>query len=290
MVDFELYRIFKTVADEENITKASKKLNISQPAITKQIKNLETILNINLFDRTNTGVKLTQNGRNIYEEIKEHVIALENVYKKYSQTRKIYLGIHAAMLNKNFDEKITHFINEENQNINVMNYNTDEMLSKLEKQEIDIAISKKHPTYNNEKIEFIKLGELHDVLIVNSTSNWVNKKLSIDDFKNIELYLPRYNSVTAINFFESTGLNESDFKSIRNISYITMLDIIKKNNNAIGLITKEYIMEELANKSIIEIDSVIKIKPIEYGMYKNKENIFKELNVFIDEIIIQYND
>ena len=65
-----------------------------------------------------------------------------------------------------------------------------------------------------------------------------------------------------------------------------MLDIIKNNNNAIGLITKEYIMEELANKSIIEIDSVIKIKPIEYGMYKNKENIFKELNVFIDEISI----
>ena len=41
MIDFELYRIFVAVANEENITKASDKLNISQPAITKQIKNLE---------------------------------------------------------------------------------------------------------------------------------------------------------------------------------------------------------------------------------------------------------
>ena len=32
MIDFELYRIFAAVADEENITRASKKLNISQPA------------------------------------------------------------------------------------------------------------------------------------------------------------------------------------------------------------------------------------------------------------------
>ncbi len=32
MVDLELYRIFTIVANEKNITKASEKLNISQPA------------------------------------------------------------------------------------------------------------------------------------------------------------------------------------------------------------------------------------------------------------------
>lgn len=40
-IDFELYRIFYTVANLKNITKASKELNISQPAISKSIKNLE---------------------------------------------------------------------------------------------------------------------------------------------------------------------------------------------------------------------------------------------------------
>ena len=50
MIDFELYRIFVAVADEENITRASEKLNISQPAITKQIKNLENQLSIKLFE------------------------------------------------------------------------------------------------------------------------------------------------------------------------------------------------------------------------------------------------
>ena len=43
-IDFELYRIFVIVAEEENITKASERLNISQPALTKQIKNLENQL------------------------------------------------------------------------------------------------------------------------------------------------------------------------------------------------------------------------------------------------------
>lgn len=51
MVNLELYKIFVIVAEEKNITKASQKLNISQPAVTKHIKNLESELNTILFER-----------------------------------------------------------------------------------------------------------------------------------------------------------------------------------------------------------------------------------------------
>lgn len=57
MIDFELYRIFKIVADEENLTKASEILNISQPAVTKHIHNLENQLDLKLFDRIKYGMK-----------------------------------------------------------------------------------------------------------------------------------------------------------------------------------------------------------------------------------------
>ena len=58
-IDLELYRIFKIVADNNNITKASELLFISQPAVTKQINNLEDRLNKKLFDRTKNGTFLT---------------------------------------------------------------------------------------------------------------------------------------------------------------------------------------------------------------------------------------
>ncbi len=41
MTNLELYKVFYAVAETGNITKASEQLHISQPAITKQIKNLE---------------------------------------------------------------------------------------------------------------------------------------------------------------------------------------------------------------------------------------------------------
>ena len=51
MINLELYKIFVFVAKEGNITKASEKLNISQPAVTKHIKNLEEQLGVTLFKR-----------------------------------------------------------------------------------------------------------------------------------------------------------------------------------------------------------------------------------------------
>ena len=50
-VNFELYKIFYAVAVHENITKAAEELFISQPAVSKSIKNLEEQLGGQLFFR-----------------------------------------------------------------------------------------------------------------------------------------------------------------------------------------------------------------------------------------------
>lgn len=71
MINLELYKIFVLVAKEENLTRASEKLNLTQPAVTKHIKNLEEILQVKLFVRSNHGIKLTEQGKSLYDKIKE---------------------------------------------------------------------------------------------------------------------------------------------------------------------------------------------------------------------------
>lgn len=89
MIDLELYKIFVIVADEKNITKASQVLHISQPAVSKHIRNLEDQLHIKLVNRNNYGIELTKEGDNIYNDIKEHIYALEKIYNKYKKVRVI---------------------------------------------------------------------------------------------------------------------------------------------------------------------------------------------------------
>ena len=105
MVNLELYRIFYVVAETGNITKASELLNISQPAVTKQIKNLESVLNTPLFLRTKKGVILNESGEKIFLKVKQALTLLEEVndiIKDFSNldTGTIKLGNFLIILTK----------------------------------------------------------------------------------------------------------------------------------------------------------------------------------------------
>ncbi|CDE97098.1 carbonate dehydratase [Clostridium sp. CAG:567] len=289
MVDLELYRIFTIVANEKNITKASEKLNISQPAVTKHIKNLENALELRLFNRTNHGIELTSDGQKIYEEAKEAVETLNSIFIKYGKNRNINLGVHVSMY-KMFSKILTKFSNI-NENITINISDTDlinmlapdlsDMISKLENEKLDIIISKKTDNYNHNKIEFINIGEIQDILVVNNNSKLLGKKIRIEDIIDMQICLPRKGSVTTNNFINALQIEEDKLVNAKHITYNAMLDIIEENNEVVGLISKQYIEKELNNKEISELTTEFKIPPIEYGVYINKKNKFKELNQLV---------
>ena len=61
-VDTRLLRYFAAVAAEGNLTRAAERLFVSQPALTKQIKQLESQLGVRLFTRSRAGMTLTPAG------------------------------------------------------------------------------------------------------------------------------------------------------------------------------------------------------------------------------------
>jgi len=62
-VDTRLLRYFAAVAAEGNLSRAAKRLYVSQPALTKQIKQLESQLGVRLFTRSRAGMTLTTAGQ-----------------------------------------------------------------------------------------------------------------------------------------------------------------------------------------------------------------------------------
>ena len=98
-VNLELYKIFYVVAETKNITKASEILNISQPAVTKHIKNLEDQLGNPLFIRTKKGVILTDEGREFYNYISKAMEYIYNAENKFKDIENlIEKGVKALTL------------------------------------------------------------------------------------------------------------------------------------------------------------------------------------------------
>jgi LysR family glycine cleavage system transcriptional activator len=62
-------RVFECVAQHGNFTKAGDELHISQSAISRQISNLESFYQVKLFNRERVGVKLTPQGKALFEEV-----------------------------------------------------------------------------------------------------------------------------------------------------------------------------------------------------------------------------
>ena len=69
MITYDYYRIFYYVAQYKSFTKAARALHNNQPNITRCMNNLEQELKCTLFLRSNKGIALTPEGRQLYEHV-----------------------------------------------------------------------------------------------------------------------------------------------------------------------------------------------------------------------------
>ena len=286
MVNLELYRIFKIVADQENLSKASEILHISQPAVTKHIKNLENQLNVKLFTRSKYGMILNENGKRLYSQIKEAIEILSKSDSIFNTHKEIKLGVHVNMPSRIYNNGISKFYEKNNNNIiNIFKLNAKSIFSMLEKQEIDIAFSKKYSDelYDTSKIKFIEIGELHDVFVVNSNSQYLNKKLTKNNLKNITIYTLKKFSSAYQNLIKELEYKKDDKINIENIDYTGIMELLKFRD-IIAVITKEYIEEKLENNELCLLDVGFSLAPAKYGVYYNTNNKYKELNYFIENL------
>jgi len=83
---------FRHVAETGNLTRASEQLFISQPALSRSIKNLEKELGVPLFDREGRIIKLNRYGNLFLEKVYESLNAIEEGQKNLSELVDPYTG------------------------------------------------------------------------------------------------------------------------------------------------------------------------------------------------------
>ena len=279
-IDFELYRIFYTVANHGNITKAALELNISQPAISKSIKNLEEQLGGTLFIRTKRGVILTNEGKEFYNYIKKAIEYITSAENKFTdlinlETGCIRIGI-STTLTKEFLLPYLEKFHKLYPNIDIM-ISTDissKLLTKLRNGLIDIVILNLNNKKDDDDIEIIKCKKINDCFIINKDYLNLNElNLSIKDLNNYPLILQTKESNTR-KFIDNLA-NEYNviLKPNMELASYTLVVTLTKIGFGIGYATKEFIKKELENKELFELKIKETIPPRYIGIALSKNNL-----------------
>lgn len=188
-INYELYKVFYYVAKTLSFSEASKKLFISQSAVSQSIKTLEKKLNQTLFLRSTKRVKLTTEGELLFKHIEPAINLItrgENQIMDANAMNRGQLRIGASdticryylvPFLKEFHE---HFPNV---HIKVTNATSAQCVDLLENEVVDFIVT----NYPNPRINSIrnvrKVREFHDVFIANK--NYEHLKNNALDFKEL---------------------------------------------------------------------------------------------------------
>lgn len=279
-IDFELYRIFYVVAKNGNITKASKELNISQPAISKSIKNLEEQLGGQLFFRTKRGVILTDEGKEFYKYISQAIEYIYNAENKFSdlvnlETGCIKIGISTTLTKEFLLPYLEKFHSLYPKiDIQIVTSYTDDLMTKLKNGLIDILIlNLNNKNYGND-IEIIKCRKIQDCFVVGEKfKSLASQELSFNELNNYPLLLQAKGSSTREFLDDVAKANNITLKPNIELASYSLVSEFVKIGFGIGYVTRDYVKSAIKNKELFELNLKEKTPNRYIGIALSKNHI-----------------
>jgi len=288
IVDLNLYRVFFVVAKCKNISHAAEVLFVSQPAVSKSIKTLENTLNVSLFSRSSKGVALTPEGAILLNHIKnafDEFSLGENILEKLKNKEigNINLGVSTTIGKSYFLPKFQEFIKEYPYfKIKIINKPTLDTIKLVQEDKLDLGIIGTNS--HEDDLEFIKLGEIHDILVA-SNRYLENFNLdSLDDIfiKGSFMLLESPNSTREFinNYFAKQNLIITPDIEASNMDFLIEC---AKIGLGITSVIKEFSHGDLEAKTLVELPLDIPIPPRYIGViYKNSSNLSIAAKTLID--------
>lgn len=283
------YRIFYTVANTGNISKAAKELYISQPAISKSIQKLEESVGCKLFSRSSRGVVLTDEGKLLYEYVSEAFETLTMGEEKLKRSIELgvghlKIGVSSTLCKYLLLPYLKEFIRQNPHiSISISCQSTNDTLKLLEDNKIDIGLIGKPE--NLKKIHFDFLEEIEDIFVAakDYLRNLKARGIQKDHIlQSSTLMLLDKNNMTRQYIDDYLQENQIIIKDSIDISDMDLLIDFARIGVGVACVIKNFVREDLENGTLVEIPLGFPIHKREVGFaYKTTTKPSKSLAEFI---------
>ena len=248
ITDLNLLRVFYHVAKTEQISKAAEILNVSQPAISQQIKSLEDQIGFKLFSRSKKGVKLTQEAeeifaycKNIFAQVESINHTLQNISSLDTGTLRI--GASDTICKYYLIDKLKTF--EElypKIRYRVTNCTTTESLTLLKNNDVDIAFV--HTPVTNQNFTFRPCLTLEDYFVCSKDFDCSQIK-ELSDLTKYRTLLLEKSSHSRKSLDSNLLRYNVELRPKFELASLDLLIEFAKKNMGIICVSKQYIKTEL---------------------------------------------
>lgn len=287
-INLNLYKTFYIVATSKSYSDASLKLHKSVPAISTNIKDLEGMLNVILFERKSNGVTLTASGEELYKY-------LDRAFSEISKGQKIVMKKNDLATGELIIGCPSHIATNY-----LMNYieqaqidypelkvqllsglNARELLLELKEHRIDFVI-------DSTQIETLDDDIIKDEIKMIPNIFVSNYPLKIEDIKELEkqkCILPFENTSTTKNLIKT--LKEYDVSIDVNMQIdITevRIDAVKRGFG-IGYVMKDIVERQLQSEELFEVEMPIELPSSRLNLIYLKEYLTRADKKFIKQYL-----
>lgn len=252
MLNQKLYTLL-AVSETKNITQAAEKLNLTQPAVSQHIKALEQEFSTKIFNRTDSGLKITEDGKLIVKFAKRadalYQALVEDLKDSKKRVKHFTIGVtQSAEMGMIAEILATLCAEKKGTNITLISDTIINLYSKLKNYMIDFAIidgRMQNPGFNS-----VLLATDNLMLVVSNKHPFAKKSIvTLDELKKENLILRPSTSGTR-QLFEShlKSNNESidNFNILMEIDSVNTIKGLVKHGFGVSILAKSLLTSDIA--------------------------------------------
>lgn len=252
--------IFKVVAEHLSFTKASERLFISQPAVSKTIKNLEEAYKSNFFIRRRNSIELTDDGKafliyvdrilSIYDEMEQQFLNLKDALPE-----KIHFGVSTTVANYIIPKILAKFSTQyPHVNFGIISGNSEEIENLILNEHLNFGITEGKNT--NKQLHFKKFIK-DEIVLVTNVRNVSIKNNTVDklDLQQLPLLERELGSGTRDIIYDI--LKENHITNLNTILHLNSTEAIKNylyHSDSYAFLSIHSLTEDLTNNKLKIID------------------------------------
>ena len=277
--NLSLYKVFYTVANTGNISKAASELFISQPAISKSIRKLEQSLDVTLFSRNSRGVQLTEEGEILYGYVQSAFYSLQLGEAQLQKVNDLgighlHIGVSTTLCKYMLLPYLKDFIAAHpHVRITIECQSTNHTLQLLRENKIDLGLIGRPDRLHH--VHFDSLGEIEDLFV--STQSYLDN-LSVrtsrhsqnsqentvaDVLKSATLMLLDKENMTRQYIDDYLSLHHIESNNQLEVSTMDLLIEFAKVGLGVACVIRQFVEKELSEGRLVEI-------PLECAMNKRE--------------------